>query len=82
MRLLPHRIWFRKKAVNRGRRGLGIEVLILLAVMALLIPRAVLPFTPFLWSRPRREKVPRVPRGQVERQVRPFRHCDGLFELP
>ena len=40
MRLLPHRIWFRKTVGNRGGFDLGINVLIFIALIALLISRA------------------------------------------
>lgn len=40
MKLLPHRIWFRKKVANCGGRGLGLDVLILFALVALMISRA------------------------------------------
>ena len=40
MRLLPHRIWFRKKVASHGGRSLGVDVLIFLALIALLISRA------------------------------------------
>ena len=40
MRLLAHRIWFRKRVANHGGRALGIDVLILFAMMALLLSRA------------------------------------------
>ena len=40
MRLLPHRIWFRKKLGNRHDRSLAVLVLILFALVALLVSRA------------------------------------------
>ena len=40
MRLLPHRIWFRRTVVNQDGRGAGIHALIFFALMVLLLPRA------------------------------------------
>jgi len=40
VRLLPHRIWFRRTVVNQDGRGAGIHALIFFALMVLLLPRA------------------------------------------
>jgi predicted CXXCH cytochrome family protein len=40
VRLLAHRIWFRKKVANHGDLALGIDVLIFFALIALLLSRA------------------------------------------
>lgn len=40
MKLLPHRVWFRKTVANQGRRGFGADVLTCIALVVLMATRA------------------------------------------
>ena len=39
MKLLPHRVWFRKTVANQGRRGFGADVLTCIALVVLMATR-------------------------------------------
>ena len=83
MKLLPHRIWFSKRPASHGGRVLLSDVLIFIALVALLISRATAAVHPVpLDPKTSMRQVSRVPRGQVEGQGCPLRDCDGLPELP